>query len=60
MLVEDLKEGRRLGLEMQLSLSFDTVLDDTVLMFLARQILKLVAGSAHEKVLTTSYPSMLP
>lgn len=36
MLVEDLKERRRLGLEMQLSLSFNTVLNDTVLMFLSR------------------------
>jgi hypothetical protein len=36
MLVEDLEEGRGLGLEMQLSLSFNTVLNDTVLMFLVR------------------------
>jgi hypothetical protein len=36
MLVEDLKEGRGLGLEMKLSLSFNTVLDDAILMFLGR------------------------
>lgn len=34
MLVEDLKEGRGLGLEMKLPLSIDTMLDDTILVFL--------------------------